>query len=209
MALIYFLGRVFIISFTGAMQPGPVTATAITMGSRRKWAGVLLAIGHGIVEFPLMILMMIGLGTIFKSDTAQIVIGFIGGVVLLLMAIQAFISSRTSTYSQATNCSDKPILTGIVLSVSNPYFFIWWSTVGLALATEAKDFGIWAFAIFAIVHWLVDLIWVTALSWTSFKGSVLLGPRPLRIVLMICSAALFVFGLFFIYNAASILFKGP
>jgi len=191
------------------MQPGPVTATAITMGSRRKWAGVLLAIGHGIVEFPLMILMMIGLGTIFKSDTAQIVIGFIGGVVLLLMAIQAFISSRTSTYSQATNCSDKPILTGIVLSVSNPYFFIWWSTVGLALATEAKDFGIWAFAIFAIVHWLVDLIWVTALSWTSFKGSVLLGPRPLRIVLMICSAALFVFGLFFIYNAASILFKGP
>ncbi len=209
MELISFLGSVFIISFTGAMQPGPVTATAITMGSRRKWAGVLLAIGHGIVEFPLMILMMIGLGIIFKSDIAQIIIGFVGGVVLMVMAIQAFNNSRTSTYTQSTNCSDKPILTGIVLSVSNPYFFIWWSTVGLALATEAKGFGIWAFAIFAVVHWTVDLIWVTALSWTSFHGSVLLGPKALRIALIICAAALLVFGLFFIYNAASILLKGP
>ncbi len=210
MELISFLGSVFIISFTGAMQPGPVTATAITMGSRRKWAGVLLAIGHGIVEFPLMVLMLIlmtiGHEAIFKSDIAQILIGFIGGVVLLLMAIQAFVSSRKSAYTQATSCSDKPILTGIILSVSNPYFFIWWSTVGLALATKAKGFGIWAFAIFAVVHWLVDLIWVTALSFTSFHGSVLLGPKPLRIVLMICSAALFAFGLFFIYNAAKILF---
>jgi threonine/homoserine/homoserine lactone efflux protein len=205
--LISFLGSVFIISFTGAMQPGPVTATAITMGSRRKWAGVLLAIGHGIVEFPLMILMMIGLGIIFKSNIAQIVIGFIGGVVLILMAIQTFISSRTSTYTQASEYSDKPILTGIILSVSNPYFFIWWSTVGLALATEAKGFGIWAFAIFAVVHWTVDLIWVTALSFTSFHGSVLLGPKPLRIVLMICSVALFGFGLFFIHNAARILLQ--
>ena len=210
MALLRFLAQVLIISCTGAMQPGPVTATAITMGSRRKWAGALLAIGHGIVEFPLMVLMVflltIGHDKIFKSDIAQIIIGFTGGGVLLFMAIQAFNNSRTGTYTQATNCGDKPILTGIILSVSNPYFFIWWSTVGLALATEAKGFGIWAFAIFAVVHWLVDLIWVTALSFTSFHGSVLLGPKPLRIVLMICAAALFIFGLFFIYNAAKILF---
>jgi len=193
------------------MQPGPITATAITMGSRKKWAGVLLAIGHGIVEFPLMVLMMflltIGHDKIFKSDIAQIIIGLIGGVVLLIMAVQAFTNSRTGQYTKATNCNDKPILTGIVLSVSNPYFFIWWSTVGLALATEAKGFGIWAFAIFAVVHWTVDLIWVTALSFTSFHGSVLLGPKPLRIVLMICSVALLGFGLFFIHNAASILLK--
>lgn len=211
MGLIRFLGSVLIISCTGAMQPGPVTATAITMGSRRKWAGVLLAIGHGIVELPLLVLMMflltIGHDKIFKSEITQIIIGFIGGVVLLVMAIQAFNNSRTSTYTQANNCNDKPILTGIVLSVSNPYFIIWWSTVGLALATEAKSYGTWAFAIFAVVHWTVDLIWVTALSFTSFHGSVLLGPKALRIVLMICAAALFGFGLFFIYNAAKILFS--
>ena len=189
------------------MQPGPVTATAITMGSRRKWAGVFLAIGHGIVEFPLIVLMMIGLGTIFKSDTAQMAIGFIGGTVLVFMGIQLFISARSSVYSKATTNRDKPILTGIILSLSNPYFFIWWASVGLALATQARVFGIWAFAIFAVVHWLVDLIWVTALSWASVKGSILLSPHRLRIVMMFCAAALFGFGLFFIYNAVLILAK--
>jgi hypothetical protein len=53
----------------------------------------------------------------------------------------------------------------------------------------------------------MDLIWLQILSWASFKGSVLLGPRGLRIVLMFCSAALFAFGLFFIYRAASLLFQ--
>jgi len=84
---------------------------------------------------------------------------------------------------------------------------IWWATVGLALATQATQWGIWAFALFALTHWSVDLIWLQILSWASFKGSVLLGPRGMRIVLMICSAALLLFGLFFIYNAAKILFN--
>ncbi|MFZ2149156.1 MAG: hypothetical protein WAV28_18245, partial [Sedimentisphaerales bacterium] len=69
------------------------------------------------------------------------------------------------------------------------------------------QWGIWAFALFAITHWSVDLTWLQILSWVSFKGSVLLGPRGLRIVLVICSAALLVFGLFFIYNAGGILIR--
>jgi len=55
--------------------------------------------------------------------------------------------------------------------------------------------------VFAIVHWLCDCVWLQALSWASFKGSRLLGPHNQRIVLMICSAVLFFFGLFFIYSA--------
>ena len=207
MALIFFLGKVFIISFSGAMQPGPVTATAITMGSRSRWAGALLAVGHGIVEFPLIVLMIIGLGTIFESNAAQIAIGFAGGAVLVLMAIQMFVSARANTNAQAKISRDRPILTGIVLSAGNPYFLVWWATVGLALATQAKGFGIWAFAVFAVVHWLVDLLWFGALSWASFKGSALLGPKSQPIVLAICSVALFGFGLYFIYNAADILLK--
>jgi len=53
----------------------------------------------------------------------------------------------------------------------------------------------------------VDLVWLQILSWASFKGSVLLGPNGQRIVVVVCSAAMFLFGLFFIYNAANILFK--
>jgi len=54
-AFLFFLAQVLIISCSGAMQPGPVTATAIAMGARNRYAGTLLAIGHGIIEFPLMV----------------------------------------------------------------------------------------------------------------------------------------------------------
>lgn len=189
------------------MQPGPVTATAIAMGARNRWAGTLIAIGHGIIEFPLIVVIILGLGKYFELQKVQIVIGLAGGVFLLLMAIQGLLSLKMKVENKSRGFTNKPVLAGIILSASNPYFLLWWATVGLALATQAKEWGIWAFALFALAHWSVDLIWLQILSWASFKGSVLLGPRGMRIVLMICSAALFVFGLFFVYNAGSTLIR--
>ncbi len=207
MKLVIFLIQVFIISFSGAAQPGPVTATAITMGARNRWAGVLLAIGHGIIEFPLMILIMLGVGAIFKHTTTQIITGLAGGAILLYMAYGMFKSARTKPTPQNPARKDKPVLAGVVLTAGNPYFLIWWATVGLALATTAREFGIWAFALFSMVHWLVDLLWVGALSLASFHGKTLLGPKRQQIVLKICAAAMFFFGLFFIYNAATTVVK--
>ncbi len=189
------------------MAPGPVTAAAIGMGTRSRYAGMLIAVGHGIVEFPLMVLIVLGLGRILKLPTAQIIIGLAGGAFLLIMAIQMLKSLRATEEQQTKTTKSTPVLTGIILSASSPYFLLWWATVGLTLATTATGIGIWAFVIFAIVHWLCDLIWLSVLSWASFKGSVLLGPRGMRIVLMICSVALLVFGLFFIYNAGGKLIK--
>ena len=207
MSLLFFLIEVVVISLSGVMAPGPVTAAAIGMGTRSRYAGPLIAVGHGVVEFPLMILIVLGVGRILKLPTAQIVISLAGGIFLLIMAIQMLKSLRSAEKQQGKVTKSAPVLAGIILSAGNPYFLVWWATVGLALATTATGIGTWAFVVFAIVHWLCDLIWLSALSWASFKGSVLLGPRGMRIVLMICSAALFVFGLIFIYNAANILFK--
>ncbi len=201
MALALFLIQVFIISFSGALQPGPVTASAITMGARNRWAGVLLAIGHGIVEFPLMIFIILGLGAIFQKAATQITIGFAGGIVLLYMAYGMFRTAGQFSNTQQGARKDKPVLAGIILTVSNPYFLIWWATVVLALATKANEFGVYAFALFAVVHWFVDLIWVTALSLASFRGTTLLGPKIQVIIVRICALAMLFFGLFFIYNA--------
>jgi threonine/homoserine/homoserine lactone efflux protein len=207
LALALFLIQVFLISFSGAIQPGPVTATAITMGARNRWAGVLLAVGHGIIEFPLMVLIIVGLGAIFQQTATQIIIGFAGGLVLVLMALSMFKTSTIQIDPKAAAKKDKPLLAGIVLTASNPYFLIWWATVGLVLATKATKFGLYAFGLFAIVHWFVDLIWVTALSFASFHGTTLLGPKSQTIILKVCAAAMLLFGLFFIYNAASMLIK--
>ena len=175
------------------------------MGARNRWAGVLLAVGHGIIEFPLMVLIILGLGSIFQKTTTQIAIGFAGGLVLIYMAYSMFKTAGHVSEPQAGAKKDKPVMAGIVLTASNPYFLIWWATVGLALATKATKLGLYAFVLFAIVHWLVDLIWVTALSLASFHGTTLLGPKLQTVILKICAAAMLLFGLFFLYNAAATL----
>jgi threonine/homoserine/homoserine lactone efflux protein len=273
MNLLLFLFQVFVISFSGALQPGPVTATAITMGARNRWAGVLLAVGHGIIEFPLMLLIILGLGSLFQKPTTQITIGLIGGLVLIYMACSMFKSSSSATSNEALggvpleiskkfqgrnpwwspgltgqspgNLSDfsgsfwrdehrassienpvsniehpvsnienressikyRALLAGFLLTASNPYFLIWWATVGLALATRATQFGLHAFVLFAITHWLVDLLWVTALSFAAFHGTSLLGPKSQTIILKLCAAAMLLFALFFLYSSASLLLK--
>ena len=142
MTLILFLIQVFIISISGAMQPGPVTATAITMGTRNRWAGSLLAVGHGIVEFPLMVLIIFGLGAIFQKASAQIVIGILGGLALLYMAYGMFKTASHPVNTEAVARKDKPVWAGIIFTISNPYFLLWWATVGLGLATSATKIGL-------------------------------------------------------------------
>jgi len=205
MSFLFFLVQVLGISCSGALQPGPVTATAISMGTRNRYAGILIAIGHGIVEFPLILVIILGLGKYFEMPKVKIAIGLAGGVFLLLMAIQSLLSLKATLDNQSKIQKDKPITAGIILSAGNPYFLIWWATVGLALATQAKQWGIWAFALFAVTHWSVDLIWLLMLTWFSNRGSVLVGRKGMRIVLLICAGALFFFGLFFIYNAMILL----
>ena len=207
MKLFLFLVQVFIISFSGAMAPGPVTATSISLGSSNRYAGALIAVGHGIIEIPLMILIILGIGEVFKSIPIQIVIGIVGGILLLFMAIQMFMALKNKLGSETKTVGGKPILAGIVLSASNPYFILWWATIGLKLSTDAKEFGMIAFPLFVLVHWLCDLTWFEALSWASFKGSALLGRQNQKIVLGICSVAMALFGVKFICDAGGLLIK--
>jgi threonine/homoserine/homoserine lactone efflux protein len=206
--LLFFLFKVVGISLSGVMAPGPVTATAIGMGARSRYAGMLIAIGHGIVEFPLIMLIVLGMGKILKLPMAQIVIGLAGGAFLLIMAVQMLKALRSTEEQQVKSTKSAPLLAGVLLSAGNPYFLVWWATVGLALATDATSMGVWAFVVFAIVHWLCDFIWLSALTWASFKGSVLLGPRSQQVVLLICAIALLFFGLFFICKAVILSFSG-
>ena len=202
MNLFLFLIQVFILSLSGVMAPGPVTTTTIAIGARNRWAGTLVATGHGIIEFPLMVLIMLGFDKILKFPQTQIIIGLVGGALLIFMAIQMLVGLKNQAELQDRPANDKPILAGIVLSAGNPYFLIWWATIGLTLATRARELGVWAFGLFAITHWLCDCGWLQLLSWASFKGSVLLGRRGRRIILSICAAALLVFGLKFGYDSA-------
>jgi threonine/homoserine/homoserine lactone efflux protein len=199
MSLLLFLSNVLVISLTGALAPGPVTAAAIGLGARNRFAGVLMALGHGLVEFPLMILLALGVGGLLAWPSVSIVIGLIGGGFLIFLGVQMFRGLAAAGSGGVPTAGGGPLTAGIVLSAGNPYFLLWWATAGLVLITQARtDFGVWAFVLLALTHWSCDLIWLSALSWASFKGSVLLGPKSQRVVLALCAVAMFGFGLYFI-----------
>jgi len=200
--MITFLLTVIIISLSGVLAPGPITAVTIAAGSRRPHAGALIALGHAVVELPLIFLIMAGIGKLLAHEQTRLVIGSVGGLFLLLMAAQMIRSLLRGDNSTKINMQKNPFLSGIILSIGNPYFLLWWATVGMALATRAWQLGALAFGLFALVHWLCDLVWLEILSWTSFKGATFWGRSVQKIVLVICSMALLFFGLMFLYDAA-------
>ena len=201
--ILVFLGSVLAISCSGAMAPGPVTAAAITLGARNKHAGVLFAIGHLIVELPLILVVSFGFEKIIASDQIISVIGFVGGLFLLWMAYGMFSDIKKPMHVISQSYSSDPILAGIVLSATNPYFLLWWITIGIKLASQAKQFGVVAFVLFVIAHWLCDLIWFSLLSFASFKGAKVMKDSTFKIILGICAFALACFGTKFIYDSIS------
>ena len=69
------------------MAPGPMTAVTLGLGARNRHAGALVAIGHGIVEFPLMVLIIVGVGRLFAIPAFRISVGLAGGAMLIVMGV--------------------------------------------------------------------------------------------------------------------------
>ena len=199
--MLAFFWQVFVVSLSGVMAPGPVTAATLATGTRHRHSGLLIAIGHGIVEFPLMMVIVAGMGAIFQFTTVGIVIGLVGGAFLLHMGGQMLRDLHKPADAAAPYTDRHPIWIGITLTITNPYFLFWWATVGARLSMEAKGFGPTAFMIFAVLHWLCDAVWLEILSQTSFRGTQILGRKVMPIVLTICATALVVIGSLFIYDA--------
>lgn len=188
------------VSLSGVMAPGPMTASAIEAGSRRPLAGLWMALGHAIVEGPLMVAMALGVGAWLQAPLAKAIIGGFGGAMLILLGVLILRGLRQADVRQADRKPMSPLLVGIMMSGGNPYFLIWWATVGLTLTTRAIDYGAWAFVLFGVIHWLCDLVWLQALSTASYYGAGLAGRGGQQVVRGLCGAALLYFGGQFLYD---------
>ena len=205
MTLVFFLLKTVMISLSGVMAPGAVTTAAIAQGARRRWAGVLMSIGHSIVEVPLIFLIMFGLGVLFQAMAFKIAVGLLGGGFLIWMGLGMLRQPDDGNAISGAVGATGPLMTGLILSLSNPYFILWWATVGLNLTLEARGLGWTAFLLFALVHSLCDLVWLTILSFASFHGTNVFGPRIQKIVLQVCGVALGLFGISFMVRAVALL----
>jgi len=202
MSLLSFLFEVVVISLSGVMSPGPLTAVMLEKGSTSLRARPLIAVGHGIVEFPLMVLLFYGFGYLQNLAYMKTAIGFAGGIMLFVIGIGMLQSvKKVSAGSVKSADAHAPITAGILTSAGNPYFLIWWLTIGAALILRSTAFGIFGFLIFALVHWLCDFSWYSFLSAISFRGRQFFGDKFQKAVFAVCGAFLLLLGARFIREA--------
>jgi len=192
MSLSMFLVEAVLISLSGVMAPGPMTAVAVGKGSENPYAGVWMAAGHAVVEVPLMISVLYGVGYVLDSPHVQAVIALVGGLFLLVMGVGMFRSIGKSERG-ANHYAGSPVMAGVLLSIGNPYFLVWWATVGAALVLRSIHFGLLGFAAFAMLHSSCDFIWCSLLSALSFRGRRSLGQRFQQVVFSVCGVLLMFF----------------
>lgn len=207
--MIEFLVTATLISLSGVLAPGPMTAATLAAGVRRRHAGAWIALGHAVIELPLMLVIFAGTAEHFKNEDFQLWVGLAGGAFLLLIGVQLLVASGRTTSNAKSSPGRHPFVTGVILTGANPYFLVWWAFEGPNLVSMAVPFGIAAWALFAVIHWLCDLAWLEALSLAGHKGSQLLGGRVQQIVLIVCGLMLLYFGCAFLYDAGSTLLNRP
>jgi len=197
---ILFLLSVVFISLSGVMMPGPIFAVTVAKGYKNKTAGVLIALGHGVIEFPLMFLIYFGFAGFFADITVQKAIGFAGGLILVFMGFLTF-KARKKVVEETEGSAHGSLVFGILTTVANPYFFIWWATIGFALILRTYVFGFLGFVVFAVTHWSCDFAWDTFVSLTVFKSRGFWTEKVLTLVFGFCFAVLVGFGAWFIITA--------
>jgi len=187
------------ISLSGVMAPGPLTAATITKGYRDKYAGSFIALGHAAIELPIMALIYFGFARFISSPEVKNIIGLAGGLLLIFMGAMLFRTMRKAV-GKTTDLPYNSLVTGVVMTGANPYFFLWWATIGIALIYGAAEFGIFGLVIFAIVHWACDLFWEQLISYTVFKTKHLWTIKVQRIIFGICALVLIGFGIWFLVS---------
>jgi len=181
------------------MMPGPVFAITVAKSYRSPWAGPMIAIGHAVIEIPLILLIYFGFARFFENITVQLVLSILGGAMIIWLGTGMF-RARTEVVHRGRDLPYSAITAGIVLSALNPFFLLWWATIGSMLIMKVADYGAAGLAAFTLVHWSCDLVWLSIVSVLIYKTQKLWGKRFQEWLFIACSLLLLAFGVWFIVS---------
>jgi threonine/homoserine/homoserine lactone efflux protein len=199
----------FIVGLTGAMMPGPVLIATILQSTKKGYvAGPLVTLGHAVAELVLTVFLIRALAFIVGSLEFRVILGLIGGTTLLWMGSEALRYSKEATiHGLVANTSRSkllvrgPVSLGLLMSVSNPYWWVWWGTLGNAFLIESLAVaGVIGAATFYFSHIMSDFAWYTAVSSSIGKGRTVISDKAYRYILAICGLSLLVLGVIFIVD---------
>jgi threonine/homoserine/homoserine lactone efflux protein len=187
------------ISLTGVMLPGPLTAATIAKGYSDKHAGAWIAAGHAVIEIPLIAVIYF-VGHFIDSPQVEKGIYLVGGLMLLYLGFRMF-RATSEAPGAVGGLPTSSLVTGIVITGTNPGFYAWWAILGTALVTGAAKFGPAGVILFTLVHLPCDLAWSEFLSVGTFESRRWWTQKVQRIVFSVCALILAGFGVWFCLSA--------
>ena len=202
-ALLAIFATSFVVAFSGAAMPGPVMTATISESARRgPMAGPLIVAGHAVLELGLVILIMLGLAPFLQRGWVFATIALVGSLMLARMAWSMLRSIPTlSIHADAREQGGTNLMvTGAVLSLSTPYWTLWWATIGLGYILYSARFGAAGVAFFFVGHILGDLVWYSAISLAIGKGRRFLSDRSYRVLIGSCAVFLLALACWFAWS---------
>ncbi len=191
----------FVVAFSGAMMPGPLmTATISESAMRGPWVGPKMIAGHALLEILLLITLFFGLEPVFKNEWFFVIVSLAGGGIMIWMATGMFRSIPTLEIKTVTTSSKRMnlYLSGILMSLANPYWIIWWATIGLGYVMISKTHGVTGVIFFFLGHIFGDLVWYSAISFAVGKGRRFFSNRTYKILVGSCAVFLLGFAVWLV-----------
>ena len=193
------LMSVVVISLTGVMMPGPMFAVTLAKSFRSPWAGAWISLGHAVIEVPLILLIYFGFAQFFENSIVRLVLSMLGGGMVIWLGIGMF-RVRTEVVTQGRDLPYSAFTAGIITSGLNPFFLLWWATIGSLLVMRFTEFGTGGLTLFIVVHWLCDLFWLSLVALVVYKTHSLWGRKVQEWVFIASSLLLAGFGIWFMVS---------
>ena len=205
-ALVLLFITSMIVGVSGAATPGPLLIVNITETARRGfWAGPAVALGHSLLELVTVALLSLGLSRVLQTGIVPGVVGLLGGAFLLWMGQGIIRSAPGLSLTQTVSVglgrpSGDPVLAGITASLANPYWLVWWATVGASLMLTSLTWGFVGLVVFYLGHISADFLWYSFVSAIVATGRRLMTDSVYRGLLVACALFLLALGGFFILS---------
>jgi len=196
---------IILVTASGALAPGPLFFGTISHGAKSGVkSGLIFSIAHTIIEFSLVIVLALGLITFVNEPTIKLIIGAAGGIVLLIFGVMQIRDSIKSNFVKTEKREIKTrnlLIIGLLFTGLNPFFIVWWLTVGINLILLSLEFASLGGVIFMyICHVWMDYIWLISIAYFAKKGINILGYKIYRVIMVIFGLILIYFGLSFLTN---------
>lgn len=201
-------GTSFVVGLSGALMPGPLLALVISQVIQQGfWAGPALISGHILAELATVAALTKGLNRFLRRPLIVGIIGLTGGSFLLWMAWSVAGTAWQNPTSLATPATVSAgsrasnLLAGFVVSVSNPYWIMWWATVGTTYVMWSLERqGPRGVPVFFTGHILSDIVWYIIVSAAVAGGRRVISDSIYKVLLLVCAAALLGLGIYFIVS---------